>query len=179
MSTVVFERFGNVYNIAADEGAAHLYVFHEVAPLLHQQVLAPLQSVEEKVARPRRKLVLVGVAGVVELEGNVGVDPEGEVVVEETVLGWNVVDGARMLLAVAVAVEADLPAVELAHLGLRHVVQNLFDRLVLVAAAPVEGAGEVVAGAHGDDGHGRLAVRPVDLLQLGQDPANCAVTAAN
>ena len=45
-------------------------------------------------------------------------------------------------------------------------------------AAPVEGPGEVVAGAEGDDGGGGLALPPGHLVYLGEHPAHRAVSPA-
>ena len=85
MRAVSLQTLREILAVALD---AH--VVHQVAPLLLEQVFATLQAVEEKVAGAAGEVVGVVVAGAVELEGDVGVDPHREVVVEYIEgLEWN------------------------------------------------------------------------------------------
>ena len=87
MRAVVGQSLGEVDAVALDGDVAH-----EVAPLVLEQVLAALHPVEDEVARARREVAGVRVAGAVELERDVRVDPDRKVIVEH--LQGESVDGA-------------------------------------------------------------------------------------
>ena len=103
------EALRHVHLGAVLEGADEPDAVHEVPPLVDHQVLAALQAVEQKVPRPRGELVRVGVTGVVELEGDVGVDAEAEVVVEDPVLGGDLVEGLGVALLVGPGGQGQAP----------------------------------------------------------------------
>ena len=77
MGAVVGQPLGEVDAVALDGDVAH-----QVAPLVLEEVLPALHPVEDEVARPRGEVARVRVARAVELERDVGVDPDRKVVVE-------------------------------------------------------------------------------------------------
>ena len=77
VGAVVGQPLGEVDAVALDGDVAH-----QVAPLVLEEVLPALHPVEDEVARPRGEVARVRVARAVELERDVGVDPDRKVVVE-------------------------------------------------------------------------------------------------
>jgi hypothetical protein len=116
----------------------------------------------------------------VELQGDVCVDAEGVVVVDD-IEGQVLLALGRVLVGrgvrLRVALDDQLPAIEYRGLALGEAHQDLADGLVRVTAAPTEGPGEVVAGAEGQ-GADRRPRRSSDLVQDREDPADGTVAAA-
>lgn len=77
VSAVVGQPLGEVNAVALDGDVAH-----EVAPLVLKEVLAALHPVENEVARAGGKVARVRIAGAVELERDVRIDPNRKVIVE-------------------------------------------------------------------------------------------------
>ena len=113
-------------------------IVHEVSPLVHYKVLAALQSVEKEIPRSRCELVGVCIPGIVELQGDVCINTHGEIVVEHSETIWDLICGLGVLLHPLPSPHPQLPPVELLKVGHLHVMEDLLDGLVFVAAAPVE-----------------------------------------
>ena len=78
MGAVVPQSLRAVNAVAVDG-----HVLHEVPPALLEEVLAPLQPVEEEVPTSGGEALGVRVSSAVEVEGDVGVDAQGKVVVQD------------------------------------------------------------------------------------------------
>ena len=59
-------------------------IVHKGSPLLLEQIFAPLNTIEEEVACPRGEMVWIIVASSMKIQGDMGVNPHREVVVEDT-----------------------------------------------------------------------------------------------
>lgn len=173
---VLLQLRGHVLTVALE---AH--ELGQVLPPPDDQVFAAHLAVKHLVPQPGVEPLRVGLPGLVELEGDVRVHAQREVIVDHVegqillALGGVLVVGRG---GVAVALHLQLPAVEYGDFALGHGGQYFADRLVRVAAAPAEGASQVVSGAQGQRAHGRRWIGP-DLVQDRQYPSDRAVAAAS